>query len=471
MKKRLLLSGLLFLLCLFNMKVSSKAAILPDMDHAITTECSVTDTETVKLRSIFSDIPKSDDGRLYVYALFPYQYGLDEAELVADIPMTAIACASFGLYNDEFTRLYSKFVFAVQLDGKMHMVTTPHYITNPELLATHTRPRTERSLKSEQGVDFTNIWVGEEFPFITGVTTAQFMCTKNMVGTHYCSPLAVEPDKHPVTPMFYMLNGSTLEGIQVNAVEFKKYANVDTLENFIIGNEVNTRIWNYESWTSWEEYVRNYYQIFRVAYNAIKSENANARIFLSIDQYWDVSWSSTSYMNSKKFLEMFSEMCKAEGDIDWNLSHHSYPSPVNWSKFWDMSECPKGSHFKYQVNNDRIVTFQNLSVITDFLKTPEMLNSDGEMRHLIISEIGATRAQGVDVQAATMCAEYMAAKLNGYVEEITFLRIDGLGMYSKTTGFSDEMFDNMDREDEVGEEYRKKALTIIGANDWSDILR
>ena len=57
-------------------------------------------------------------------------------------------------------------------------------------------------------------------------------------------------------------------------------------ENWIIGNEVNVRTWNYMAWTDWENYIREYAQAFRVAYNAIMSTNANARVYVCIDQYW-----------------------------------------------------------------------------------------------------------------------------------------------------------------------------------------
>ena len=460
----------MLLMCILYMKIPVNAAG-PDLDYTTDIECTVSDEETIRVRAVLNRLPKSDDGRMYVYAMLPYLYELDEAELVAETSLSVRPVASFPMFDESFNKLYYKFTFAVLQEGELKMITTPRYVTNPELLATHTRPRKDHSFKSLQGEDFTNLWVGEDFIYSLDATTGQFMCTTNQKDTHYASPLASESDSHPVRKMFLMLNGQTLEGIQLNIVEFKKYALEGSLENFIIGNEVNTRTWNYEAWTSWDEYVRNYYQIFRVAYNAIKSENANARVFICLDQYWDVGWSSKSYINSKQFLQMFSELCKAEGDIDWSVSHHSYPAPVNYSKFWDMSGAPRGEHFRSLVKNDKVVTFQNLSVLTDFMQTKEMLNPDGEMRHIIISEIGATRSQGTDVQAATLCTEYMAAKLNGHIDEITFLMVDGFGMYSETSGLAKDMFDNMDRDDETGEEYRRKALNIIGANDWEEILR
>lgn len=470
MRYRLSVGGILLLLCLFLTKMPV-GAVRPDSDYAINIECTVTDAETVRLRAVLRSLPKSDDDRLYVFAMLPYQYDLEEAELVGETRLGIRPCVSFPMYDESFNKLYYKFAFASLVDGEYEMVTNPRYITNPEYIATNTKPRKERSFKSVQGEDFTNIWVGEEFVYSLDATTGQFMCQTGQKGTHYASPQASESDSHPVSKMFLMLNGQTLEGIQVNAAEFKKYATAGSLENFIIGNEVNTRTWNYEAWSSWEEYVRNYYQIFRVAYNAIKSENANARVFICLDQYWDANKNSKSYIDSKDFLEMFNELCKAEGDIDWSVSHHSYPSPLNYSKFWDMSGAPKGDYFRSLVRNDKVVTFQNLSVLTDYMQTEEMLNPDGEMRHIIISEIGATRSQGLDIQAATLCAEYMAAKLNGNIDEITFLLLDGFGMYSKTSGISTEMFENMDRDDEEGEKYRQKALDIIGVGDWSEILR
>lgn len=78
------------------------------------------------------------------------------------------------------------------------------------------------------------------------------------------------------------------EGVRTLAANMEYYAaNSKGGENWIIGNEVNTRTWNYMAWTDWDTYIKEYTQAFRVMYNAIMSTNANARVYVCLDQIWD----------------------------------------------------------------------------------------------------------------------------------------------------------------------------------------
>lgn len=216
-------------------------------------------------------------------------------------------------------------------------------------------------------------------------------------------------------------------------------------------------------------------QTFRVAYNAIRSQNANARVFVCIDQNWDRNRPAGhaeyyEYIDGKDFLEKFNAMVAAEGNIDWGVAQHPYPVPLTYAKFWDMSGCPSGGYMAAQVSSGKMMTFQNLSLLTNYLQTPQMLSPTGAVRHVILSEIGLTNAQGVEVQAAALYASYVAAKSNPYVEEIIYLlsysepQVD-----TRLSGQSQLVYNSLGTAQEAV--YDAWAKAFIGISDWSQVIK
>lgn len=449
---------------------------------ALSANCVLKDKKTISYKATLPGTPMSDDGKVYLYALQPYEYS---------VPVTAIPLAEKELSNNPSfeialndntggTRLYNKFALVVKQSGQNVMIAVPQYITNPEILAQFTRPRLNRSFKSVQGVDFANLLVSGN---IMGVmyggnyTTIQVLNEGNdqSMTNPYARVDMKAADSHPIKARYYMLNASDPQGITKLVNELTQCAAYTNIENFIIGNEVNNRSWNYMSWTDWPTYVREYVQEFRVAYNAIKSQNANANVYICIDQYWDVNQTPDNKeyyetMDAKDFILMFNDQMAKEGNVDWNVAQHPYLTPLTYAKFWDMSDCPKGDYREELVKSGKYVTFQNLSVLTDFLQSPILLNTSGKARDVILSEIGVTNEQGEEVQAASMCASYVAAKDNPFVSEIIYLlTYNDPKMDTRLSGQSQLVYDSMGGAN--GQVYEEWAKAYIGINDWSEILK
>ena len=88
-----------------------------------------------------------------------------------------------------------------------------------------------------------------------------------------------------------------------------------TIDNWVIGNEVNARTeWYYMSSTNLELNVSEYVKAFRIFYNEIKAVNANARIYNSIDQEWQRK-SNPGCSLAKDFLDRFNYYMNREGNI------------------------------------------------------------------------------------------------------------------------------------------------------------
>ena len=102
------------------------------------------------------------------------------------------------------------------------------------------------------------------------------------------------------------------------------------------------------------------------------------------------------------------------------------------------------------------------------MQQPELLNPQGNVRHIICSEIGITSAQGEDVQAAALYASYYAAKSNPYIEQIIYLTYSpGYGF--ELTGTAKDVFNNMQGPNAAT--YDEWAKAVIGISDWSQVLR
>ena len=469
--------GVLFVLLVLMEGIQTNAAKALNQAFAVAAQSILLDKKTISYTATLPEIPVSDDGIVYLYEMQPFEYAVAPTAVPAASAPASLTPAFTVPYTE--TRLYTKLGLAVKSGGQNVLIANPQYIANPELLAAHTKARQVRALKSEQGKEFCNLYLTENTAGVMAgrYTTAQVMNTgSNQAITNPYSRAALMPtDPRPVTPRHYMLNASEPAGINAIASELSKVAANSTIENFIIGNEVNVRTWNYMIWTDWDSYIREYAQAFRVAYNAVKSQNANAHVFICIDQNWDRNRpvghaEYYEFIDGKDFLAKFNALIASEGNIDWGVAQHPYPVPLTYAKFWDMSGCPSGSYMAAQVSSGKMMTFQNLTLLTNALQSPEMLSPSGAVRHVILSEIGLTNAQGTEVQAAALYASYVAAKSNPFVEEIIYLlSFSEPQVDTRLSGQSQLVYDSLGTANEAV--YDAWAKAYIGISDWSQVIR
>mgnify|MGYP001026844952 FL=1 len=469
--------GLVFVLLIMMVGIQANAAKALNQAFATSARSVLLDKATISYTASLPELPASDDGVLYLFEMQPYEYAVSPAA----VPVASAPASLTPTFTVPYTgaRLYTKFGLAVKSGGQNVLIANPQYIANPELLATHTKPRQTRALKSEQGKDFCNLYMSNNLSGVIAgkYTTAQVMNEgKNQAVTNPYARAAILPtDTRPVTPRYYMLNASEPAGITTIANDLANCAANSTVENFIIGNEVNVRTWNYMIWTDWDSYIREYAQVFRVAYNAIKSQNANARVFVCIDQNWDRNRpvghaEYYEYIDGKDFLAKFNALIAGEGNIDWGVAQHPYPVPLTYAKFWDMSGCPDGGYMAAQVSSGKMMTFQNLSLLTNYLQSPEMLSPAGTVRHVILSEIGLTNAQGNEVQAAALYTSYVAAKSNPYIDEIIYLlSFSEPQVDTRLSGQSQLVYNSLGTASEAT--YDAWAKAFIGISDWSQVIK
>ena len=447
------------------------------------------DAATVKLSATLQKVPASDDGILYVVKLAAHSYAVDaSAEIVAQTALSATPAVTFALQPNG---IYYKYGFAVKQGGVVKLCTTAQYITNPELLATTgTKPFHALPIVSLQGtaanddVRFGNYWIDLR---VGGGSNTQILQVNNKgvdpTLNHPYANKALEPagsrtfipNMWDAVDDLYMLNNTDQGALLEIARRLHVTAEAYNSQDFIIGNEVNERMWNYVAWTpgySWEQYVRDYMETFRVCYNAIKSANANARVFVCIDQNWNRNNPVSNaeyytYIDGDDFLTYFNNMMAAEGNVNWSLAIHPHPIPLTWGMFWNYTGCPGGAVYARMKATNAMVSFENLSAITNFMCQPAMLNPQGTVRSIIASEVALPTSHGSKVQAAGIYAAYKAVERNPYVEGVVF--------YSDpTTGaiFKDEaagVYNAIKTGNAAA--YDAWAKSIIGISDWGQILR
>lgn len=461
--------GAVALLMSLSATVSAGAASPYNESFALIASARLSNGATVVYNATLPAVPVTDDGMVYLYALQPYEYSVTATDvLVGTAAASQAPSFSFALGD----MICNKFALAIKSGGKTVMIANAQYITNPEIAATNTR--------QPQNVGFVEPYekmmlfrIGEESVLQAKLGNYSTAVIVNRADKDLIHPLGKKAETHGLVNkrQYYALNAANLVGVTKLKASMKELCLGSNIDEFIIGNEVNTRTWNYVSWVNWDTYVREYAQAFRVAYNTIKSTNANATVYISLDQCWnrDRQADYYQYIDSADFMIKFNEIICKEGNIDWGLAAHPYLTPLTYAKFWDMSGCPNGKFFADQITSGKMLSFQNLPLMSSFMMMPGILNPQGKVRNIILPEIGITQAQGVEVQAAAMMACYQACRNTPGVKRIYFHRMnEGGSLNFSTTGVSEAVYQSLVAGNPG--EYNGWALNYIGIADWRQIV-
>lgn len=481
-----------------------------------------------------------DDGKYYLFDLMPYETSLEgRTDYIASA--NKAESLSFTLPFDKHRNedpLFARYVVAVNRDGSYHPISNEAYITNPEDTADYREPfpevGTKKGLNIELsmlpdamslGVKHTAVNLSiREFLEPNGALTYQYngktyrfnkkrveeydktirmFSNKGIIvtgiilnGWNTANPELLYPGvKETGTSQYYMFNTSTQEGFEtcraVMAFLSERYNGSDPghgrVLNWIIGNEINNQeIWNYTGPMPLEQYVAVYERMFRVMYTSIRSENANARVYFSTDYNWVQENKMLSY-GARDLIDCFNRQIKKGGQIDWNLAYHPYPVNLQEPEFWLENEKVTDSA------ESKVVNFQNLHVLTDYFQRPELLNREGQVRHIILSEQGFTsqspsRGNVEKEQAAAFAYAYFLVDSNPYIDSFILSRqVDNpheaslsmaFGLWrakpdsEPAAGFDRKriypIFQVIDSQEALkATEYLK---SVIGINKWSDVV-
>jgi hypothetical protein len=406
----------------------------------------------------------SDDGIYHLYAQQPFEGGAQGTE-VAQAPAGAAATFTFALgKNTGNSNLFKKFTVVAVRGGVPTQVSNACYITNPEAAATHTAARRDHGKKGILPAatmlntkDLTTLGIKQVTYNVPigdmcnggGVNYTyngkQYSFNKNIVGQYDLlvpkfNSMGIQVTLillnnltgnlsmiHPLSrnvqagalQHYYAFN--TAEQVGVDKLEAlasflgQRYSNNGhgTVDNWIIGNEVNARAdWNYMSAVDVNTFANEYAKAVRIFYNGIKSENGNAKVYISIDQQWSQSSNPALYYGSRDFLNAYNSIVSAEGNFGWDVAIHPYDVPL----YNPMAWAPTGLCAHSQAS--RYVSMQNIDVLTDYLSQKAMLSPNGQVKSVMCSEVGYTSlsAGGEAVQAAAIAYGYTQAAMNQHID-------------------------------------------------------
>lgn len=220
-------------------------------------------------------------------------------------------------------------------------------------------------------------------------------------------------------------------------------------------------------------YASSFEKSFRIFYNAIKSNNANAKVYYSVDHEWNSNMGKNEkFFNAREVVYAFNDAARLHGNYDWGLAIHPYPNPLTKVRFWD-DDIDKSA-------DAAIITPMNLSVVTDMLAEDEMLDTSENVRNIAITEFGITSTHGEKLQAAAFAYCYYIIENNEYIDSFLLNRqIDSLeeirtgmalGLYktNRTPKLIAEVYANVDLPS--GLDYIDEMLEILGADSMEEAL-
>ncbi len=422
-----------------------------------------------------ADLPDSDDGVYYLYAEKVYQNG-PSGNAIASAPVGPAVNFSVPLgMNTADCRLYDKFQICVLQGGAMVPVTNPRYITNPEVLGTAVPAKNNGKKgiildgakigngntevvdlgvqQAAYNINITDIvggngavkyeYNGKVYGFDSTYLSQYDHCVKTTSSQGIgLTMVLLNPysrgEEFMISPSsrggigrssYYMMNTSEQKGLEHLEAVISFLANryngrngFGQIDNWVVANEVNAKnVWNYSSVSDELTYAQLYVDSLRVCYNAIKSKNANATVCISLDQNWTHVHNPASYYSARSMIEAINAVACAQGNFDWAVAEHPYNYPMTWTPFWTPKSETAAAMIQHNINTPYL-SMENIEQLTDYLSLPEMRNTKGNVRPVLLTEIGYTSTQSEEAQAYAMVYAYQRVMTNRYIRMIIFNR-------------------------------------------------
>lgn len=488
-----------------------------------------------------SDTEMGQDPNFYLLELEPFEDSIAGHRMISSC--TKATDISFTIPLNEGTtddRLYNRFLVCIWTGNTYIPVSDTICVTNPEAIAKNKTPYKEPLSKKGLLIEISEIsdafslgvcnviinipfdtligsgidyeYDGEIYHFDKNVVAA-YDKTISMFSNKSMNVSAIllnryNPDvpelfypgtKHEGSIMYHNFNAATEDGYKyIKATASFLASRYDgsnpdhgRIQNWIIGNEINNQNWNYVGPMPLNDYVREYVRSFRVFYNAIKSCQAEARVFFSLDNNWNQGNDNSITYTAKDTLTAVANEISAHGNVDWGLAYHPYCVPTVEPEFWDDFSTGQVSWS----TDSKVVNFANLSILTDYMQQSFMLDTKGNVRHIILSEQGftsesATRGTVETLQAASFAYAYYIVDSNPYIDAFILSRqIDApsevkssLAFGLWTTNATEDVnikpyrkkyiwnvFKNIDKQ-ATTLEYSEFAKEIIGIENWYDVI-
>lgn len=485
--------------------------------------------------------PLNQEREVYLFELQPYQHSIDvPMNPLASSPVLSNLKFSVSLKKEnQDTRLYSAFCLAIREAGQYKIISNKHYITNPELIAPNQSEALNRGIKGlgvdsdyqeaiALGIKHAGINIATKDIFGKGITysykgknyninASTLLSLDTQIKAYSDAGVAVtavivnawnteQPELNlpgltqlpSEQALYYQFNTSgkkAVDSLEALASFLAKRYNGQNgygkITNWVIGNEINNQRWNHANVNDEGQYIQDFQDAFRIFYTAIKSESANDNVMFSIDHYWNIpteAQATTTY-SGKSIVDTFAYINQVEGAIDWGLALHPYPYPMNSPMFWKERDERYGvsSYFSDSVDYP-IVDFVNLHVVTDYMQSPGLLDTNGKVRTIFLTEEGFSSVTGsgdmATQQAAAIAYSYYIAANNPYIKAYILSRQEDHEEELKSglaVGLSVKYEDGKRVDKPAKEVFRlidteqskavsEFAKTVVGVTEWEELI-
>ncbi|MFG6367611.1 MAG: hypothetical protein K1W16_04175 [Lachnospiraceae bacterium] len=526
MKKKIKLCFVAVLTLIFSLQLTAFAA-----EPVSIVACVITGDQVQVAAA--GAVQPSDSGQYYLFALEPYETSVGaRTDYCAAVPASDNVMFTTDLnLNNASSKLYSRFVVTALRGGVYVPISNEMYLTNPEAVATVSTGYPARSKKGviadwRYASDLTDLnagyaiyvldiskfvqsggtnytYNGKNYSFSSTAVAeydaacsifAEQGCNVVMVVANYYNPATVDmipPMGRTPGMTTYAFNvqeqapTEKLEALMSFLAERYDGSGHGVIHSWIIGNEVNNNYpAHYQGNISADEFATDYAKQFRVCYNAIKSHNKDARVYTDIDQRWNwVDTSSPLQYPSRTFLDKFAAAITETGNIDWGLTIHPHPVPMDNCRFWELPGAYAAMNLVKHSDDSKFATVQNMEVFTNHMKQPALLSPNGTVRHMMITELGFNASEASpygsneQYQAAALVYAYKKAMSLPEIEAfIVHKQHDDAAeaaspvSYGLRVGdrkrYAYDVFKFMDTGNTA---YTDFALPLIGASSWAQL--
>lgn len=308
----------------------------------------------------------------------------------------------------------------------------------------------------------------------------------NQFGDREVGKLMAYPGADP-EGVYTMPNLTTAEGVNAYATAIEclaqRYCRPDKrygrIHHWIMHNEVNSGwFWTNAGKKSVERYTELYLRSMRMVHLIARQRDPFSKVFVSLEHHWTATYGAHGFQG-RKMLELVHDFCRAEGDFEWALAYHPYPSNLFDPRSWNDPDATLSF-------DTPKITFKNLEVLEAWMRRPEM-QFNGQVRMIHLTEQG-TNARDYSPGALEEQAAGMAYAWNK-LAPLTSIKVfhyhawvdhrDEGGLRIGLRKFPDEVGDPLGKKP-VWEIYRaldtrdQAAVTefakpMIGIKDWSEV--
>ncbi|MBC6996609.1 DUF5722 domain-containing protein [Neolewinella lacunae] len=194
--------------------------------------------------------------------------------------------------------------------------------------------------------------------------------------------------------LYSMANVTDARGVEhyTMLVDFlsRRYSRPDQLygrlDQWIIHNEVDA----HTSWTHAGEkpaplYTQIYDRSMRLVHYTIRKHNPTAKVFSSLTKHFasKVGGEAGPNFRSREILTVQGKLMQLEGDYEWGIGWHSYPTNLRNPAVWQ--DAISATPLSYDAAQ---ITPRNLEVIDGYVRQKSVLYNGRKVRTILLSENG-----------------------------------------------------------------------------------